>query len=71
DANLRLPADTNAAIEINTKSGDVQAEFKQGGSEKKVEASGMIAVSETVGSGPGARIQLNSVSGDIEVKQQG
>ncbi len=70
DASLRLPPDTDAALEINTKSGDVQAKFKQGsGSEKKVEASGMVVVTETIGAGAGARLTLTSVSGDIDVKQ--
>jgi DUF4097 and DUF4098 domain-containing protein YvlB len=70
DIDLRLPRDTNASLELSTKGGDVSGLFLDAEkNEKKLNSSGMVSLSETVGKGAGAKIAVSSVSGDLSIKQ--
>ena len=70
DISLTLPERTDGSLDFRTKSGDVKGNFKgEDGAEKSVKGSGMVTLSETVGSGSGAKIALSSVSGDVTVEQ--
>ncbi|MES2459019.1 MAG: DUF4097 family beta strand repeat-containing protein [Armatimonadota bacterium] len=72
DAELKLPRQTNAILEITTKGGDVKGKIMgpDGKTEKEVTSSGMVNLSETLGTGAGAKIVVSSVSGDIEIDQE-
>jgi DUF4097 and DUF4098 domain-containing protein YvlB len=71
DIDLKLPKETNAAIEVSTKGGDVNAKFMgKDGKENTINMSGMVSMTDTIGSGAGARLTLSSVSGDISIKQE-
>ena len=70
DANLRLPAEANAVLELNTKSGDADARFLGAGAvEKTLRGSGMVRLTEGIGVGSGAKISLSTMSGDLRVTQ--
>ena len=77
DIAARLPRDTNAVLDLSSKGGDVEADLypapAEGGAgaatEKSLRVSGMVSVSETLGTGAGARIMVGTVSGDIHVEQ--
>ena len=70
DVSLRLPTGANAQVSVSTRSGDVRGRWHlPDGSEQKVDASGMISVSETLGEG-GAPVAISTVSGDIEFTQE-
>ena len=70
DVDIKLPAETNAALEVSAKSGEVEGLFKgAGGAERTLKASGLTSLSDTAGTGAGARITLSSVSGDIRISQ--
>jgi DUF4097 and DUF4098 domain-containing protein YvlB len=72
DGELKLPRESNAVLEITTKGGDVKGKIMgpDGKTEKDVTGSGMVNLSETLGTGAGARIVVSSVSGDIEIAQE-
>ena len=72
DADLKLPRETNAVLEITTKGGDVKGKIigADGKTEKDITGSGMVNLTETLGTGAGAKIVISSVSGDIGIDQE-
>lgn len=70
DMDLRLPAETHGTVEITTKSGDARGRWRSAEGERKVESSGMIAFSESIGDGGAGRIVVSTVSGDIAISQE-
>ena len=72
DGDLKLPRETNAVLEITTKGGDVKGKVigPDGKTEKDITGSGMVNMSETLGTGAGAKIVISSVSGDIQIDQE-
>ena len=70
DVEFKIPAETNATVDISTKSGEVQGKFKgAGGAERTMNASGLTSLTETIGTGAGARVTVSSVSGDVLLTQ--
>lgn len=70
DIELHLPPRTEAALQIRTRSGDVQATFRTAQGPKTIEASGMNTFLETVGAGAGCQITVSTVSGDVAVDHE-
>ena len=69
DAEIRLPADVNAVLELNTKSGDIRGRWRSASGDRDIDASGMSSFEETLGDGTGCRISVSTVSGDIHLSQ--
>ncbi|MBC8104696.1 MAG: DUF4097 family beta strand repeat protein [Cytophagales bacterium] len=72
DAELKLPRETSASLEVTTKGGDVKGRVlaPDNKTEKELSGSGMVSLSEAIGVGEGAKITLSSVSGDLEITQE-
>jgi DUF4097 and DUF4098 domain-containing protein YvlB len=72
DADVKLPRQTNASLEVSTKGGDLRGRVltADGKSERELSATGMVNVTEPIGSGTGARIIISTVSGDVRVDQE-
>ena len=71
DADLRLPAECAGAMDVTTKSGDVDARFLDGaGVEKTVRVAGMTHLNETLGAGgSGVKVTISTISGDLTIVQ--
>jgi len=75
DVEARFPRDTNATLRLSSVSGDKEADlysaFPESGNGKirNLRVSGMESVAEAIGTGIGAEITIDTVSGNISVEQ--
>ncbi len=70
DTAVRLPADADLVLELDTKSGDIHGRWRGPDGERRINASGTTTFSESLGTGGGGRIEVSTVSGDIQVSQE-
>ena len=64
DVELTLPAKTHALLDAKTQSGELSGKIGD------VALSGASASQQILGSGPGATISVNSISGDVTITQE-
>lgn len=69
DVDLRLPATTDAALSLSSRSGDIHGAFRTADGEQRIDTSGLNSFTRTLGAGAGARVTVTTVSGDIVVNQ--